>query len=43
MDTIWNLEPDTDADTNTDNCPDPEVLKFEVFVTLKYIYRWSKY
>jgi hypothetical protein len=35
MDTIWNLESDMDADT--DNYPDPEVLKFWISVTLKYI------
>jgi hypothetical protein len=31
MDTIWNLEPDTD------NYPDPEVIKFQISMTLKYI------
>jgi hypothetical protein len=35
MDTVWNLEPNTDADT--DNYPDLEVLKFQISVTLKYI------
>jgi hypothetical protein len=35
MDTVWNLEPDTDADT--DNYPDPKVLKFWISVTLTYI------
>jgi hypothetical protein len=35
MDTIWNLELDTNA--NTDNYPDPKVLKFRISVTLKYI------
>jgi hypothetical protein len=35
MDTVWNLKPDTDS--NTDNYPDLEVLKFRISVTLKYI------
>jgi hypothetical protein len=35
MDTVWNLDPNTDADT--DNYPDPKVLKFRISVTLKYI------
>jgi hypothetical protein len=41
MNMVWNLEPDTDADT--DNYPYPDVLKFRISMTLKYIYRWPKY
>jgi hypothetical protein len=35
MDTVWNLEPDTDADMN--NYPNPKLLKFWISMTLKYI------
>jgi hypothetical protein len=43
MDTVWNLKPDTDVntdnypDTDADNYPHLEVLKFQISVTLKYI------